>query len=235
MRAAVVTFPGSNCDYDLYKAVEQVGGEATFVWHRERAASGATTPSCCPAASATATTCAPARSRGSARSWRTCARSPNAGGPCSASATASRSCARPACCPARWCATLAPLREGDVLLRVERTDTPFTTTTRGAGAALPHRARRGQLRGRRATLERLEAEGAWSSATSTPTGEATDAANPNGSWHNIAGIINEAGNVLGMMPHPERAWSAARLDRRARALSRRSRRASTAARPGRSG
>jgi phosphoribosylformylglycinamidine synthase len=36
VRAAVVTFPGSNCDYDLYKAVEQVGGEPTFVWHRER-------------------------------------------------------------------------------------------------------------------------------------------------------------------------------------------------------
>ena len=36
-------------------------------------------------------------------------------------------------------------------------------------------------------------------------GEATDAANPNGSWHNIAGIINDNGNVLGMMPHPERA------------------------------
>jgi phosphoribosylformylglycinamidine synthase I len=36
MKMAVITFPGSNCDYDLYKAVQQVGGEATFVWHRER-------------------------------------------------------------------------------------------------------------------------------------------------------------------------------------------------------
>ncbi|HEX6068816.1 MAG TPA: phosphoribosylformylglycinamidine synthase subunit PurQ, partial [Longimicrobiaceae bacterium] len=35
--------------------------------------------------------------------------------------------------------------------------------------------------------------------------EADDAANPNGSEHNIAGIMNEAGNVMGMMPHPERA------------------------------
>jgi phosphoribosylformylglycinamidine synthase len=33
----------------------------------------------------------------------------------------------------------------------------------------------------------------------------TDESNPNGSWHNIAGIRNEQGNVLGMMPHPERA------------------------------
>ena len=40
------------------------------------------------------------------------------------------------------------------------------------------------------------------------SGEATDAANPNGSSRNIAGIINEAGNVLGMMPHPERCCEA---------------------------
>ena len=40
MKVAVVTFPGSNCDYDLYKAVQQVGGEATFVWHRERGLAG---------------------------------------------------------------------------------------------------------------------------------------------------------------------------------------------------
>ncbi len=36
-------------------------------------------------------------------------------------------------------------------------------------------------------------------------GNPTPESNPNGSWHNIAGITNEAGNVLGMMPHPERA------------------------------
>ena len=38
-------------------------------------------------------------------------------------------------------------------------------------------------------------------------GEATEIGNPNGSWHNIAGITNERGNVLGMMPHPERVIS----------------------------
>ncbi|MAO54487.1 MAG: hypothetical protein CMM61_02155 [Rhodospirillaceae bacterium] len=40
-------------------------------------------------------------------------------------------------------------------------------------------------------------------------GAASDAANPNGSRRNIAGIVNEAGNVLGMMPHPERLAEAA--------------------------
>ena len=36
MKVAVITFPGSNCDYDLYKAAQQVGGDASFIWHRER-------------------------------------------------------------------------------------------------------------------------------------------------------------------------------------------------------
>lgn len=40
MKVAVVTFPGSNCDYDLYKAIQQVGGAPTFVWHRERGLDG---------------------------------------------------------------------------------------------------------------------------------------------------------------------------------------------------
>ena len=39
----------------------------------------------------------------------------------------------------------------------------------------------------------------------TPTGEVHPSANPNGSLHNIAGIVNETGNVFGLMPHPERA------------------------------
>ena len=56
-----------------------------------------------------------------------------------------------------------------------------------------------------ATLDRLEAEGQVLFRYCEPSGEITAAANPNGSARNIAGIINERGNVLGMMPHPERS------------------------------
>ena len=56
-----------------------------------------------------------------------------------------------------------------------------------------------------ATLERLEAEGRVIFRYVDATGSATAEANPNGSWHNIAGIANDRGNILGMMPHPERA------------------------------
>ena len=56
-----------------------------------------------------------------------------------------------------------------------------------------------------ATLARLETNNRVVFRYSTAAGEIATAANPNGSLHNIAGIVNERGNVLGMMPHPERA------------------------------
>ena len=59
-----------------------------------------------------------------------------------------------------------------------------------------------------ATLEELERSGRVAFRYCTKEGEVTAEANPNGSVHNIAGIVNERGNVLGMMPHPERAVEA---------------------------
>ena len=58
------------------------------------------------------------------------------------------------------------------------------------------------------TLERLQANGQVVLRYSDGEGRLTEAANPNGSTDNIAGICNEAGNVFGLMPHPERASEA---------------------------
>ena len=52
-------------------------------------------------------------------------------------------------------------------------------------------------------MARLEGDGRIPVRCCDESGAVTDAANPNGSLNNIAGILNEAGNVLGMMPHPE--------------------------------
>ena len=103
-----------------------------------------------------------------------------------------------------------------VHVRVEQTDTPFTGgAPSGPGAADADRARRRQLlrAARRARAARSEPAGR-SSATPTPTGEVDDAANPNGSVHAIAGLCNEARNVVGLMPHPERACEPAARQRR---------------------
>jgi phosphoribosylformylglycinamidine synthase len=94
----------------------------------------------------------------------------------------------------------------DVLLRVERADTLFTSDyTEGQILRVPIAHGEGNYEADAATLELLESEGRVVFRYVDASGAPTDEANPNGSWHNIAGITNAGGNVLGMMPHPERA------------------------------
>ena len=67
VRVGVVVFPGTNCELDVAWAVEQLGGEAELLWHGDAHACATSTRSSCPAASPTATTCAPAPSPASRR------------------------------------------------------------------------------------------------------------------------------------------------------------------------
>jgi phosphoribosylformylglycinamidine synthase len=94
----------------------------------------------------------------------------------------------------------------DVLIRVERTDTVFTGDyATGQILRIPIAHGEGSYEADEPTLARLEGEGRIVFRYVDAAGEPTAGCNPNGSCNNIAGIVNEAGNVLGMMPHPERA------------------------------
>jgi phosphoribosylformylglycinamidine synthase len=96
-----------------------------------------------------------------------------------------------------------------VHIRVENEATPFTTACRrGQVLSMPISHGDGRYYADAETLAMLEAEGRVVFRYCTPAGEATPEANPNGSLGNIAGIVNDGGNVLGMMPHPERACEA---------------------------
>ena len=91
-------------------------------------------------------------------------------------------------------------------IRVERTDTIFTSACRpGQTLMVPISHGEGNYYADDATLDMLEATGRVLFRYATPDGRVTPEANPNGSRRNIAGILNEGGNVLGMMPHPERS------------------------------
>ena len=91
-------------------------------------------------------------------------------------------------------------------LRTENTDTPFThLATPGQVLAVPISHGEGNYQADAQTIDLLERTGRVVFRYCTPEGEITPEANPNGSVNNIAGIINERGNVLGMMPHPERS------------------------------
>jgi phosphoribosylformylglycinamidine synthase len=93
-----------------------------------------------------------------------------------------------------------------VNLKVENADTLFTNTCRpGEVLEIPIAHGDGNYFTDVETLARLEANHRIVFRYCGEHGDVVDEANPNGSVNNIAGIINEAGNVLGMMPHPERA------------------------------
>jgi len=93
----------------------------------------------------------------------------------------------------------------DVYLRVENAQTLFTAGyAAGQVVRMPVAHHDGNYFADAATLDALESEGRVAFRYCAPDGAATGDANPNGSARNIAGILNAAGNVLGMMPHPER-------------------------------
>ena len=96
-----------------------------------------------------------------------------------------------------------------VYLRTEATDTPFThNLAQGEVLQIPIGHMEGNYYCDESTLSDLQKNARIVFRYSTPDGEITPEANPNGSLDNIAGICNESRNVLGMMPHPDRSSEA---------------------------
>jgi len=91
-----------------------------------------------------------------------------------------------------------------VRMRVESDATPFTRGLRGDLVRMPIAHGEGCWTADEATVDRVERDGLVAFRYVDERGAATPDANPNGSANNIAGLRNEAGNVVGLMPHPER-------------------------------
>ncbi len=206
MRVAVITFPGSNCDYDLYKAVQQVGGEPTFVWHRERGLDGFDTVMLPGGFSYGDYLRAGAIARMSPVMEDVVAYA-QAGGPVLGICNGFQILCEAGLLPGALVRNASLRFEGkDVRLAIERTDTMFTSRYEpGRILTVPIAHGEGNFVADEEVLERLEGEGRVVFRYVDSRGAVTPEANPNGSRNNIAGIINERGNVLGMMPHPERA------------------------------
>ena len=93
----------------------------------------------------------------------------------------------------------------DVYLKVERASAPFTGKYRaGQVVRFPIAHAEGNYFADGETLKRLEGDGLVAFRYASADGTVSDDSNPNGAIHSIAGIVNDKGNVLGMMPHPER-------------------------------
>jgi phosphoribosylformylglycinamidine synthase len=198
LKSAVIVFPGSNCDRDMAVALEQVtGAEPALVWHRETALPQGVDLVAIPGGF----------SYGDyLRSGAMAARSPVMRAVIDAAA---RGVAVLGVCNGFQILTEAGLLPGalmrnaglhfvcrDVALKVENSRSDFTSRYQeGEKIVIPVAHHDGNYQADAETLDRLEGEGRIAFRY---------AAQCNGSARDIAGILNESGNVLGMMPHPER-------------------------------
>jgi len=207
MKFGVVTFPGSNGDYDAYQAaIEALGEEATFLWHKDHDLQGSDVVILPGGFSYGDYLRAGAIARFSPI-MQEVVQHAQRGGPVLAICNGFQIACEAGLLPG------ALLRNASLKfvcapigIRVETTDTLFTSRyERGQRIVVPIAHGDGRYSADAETIERLEGEGRVVFRYAPSDLEAEEAYNPNGSMHDIAGIVNEGGNVLGMMPHPERA------------------------------
>jgi phosphoribosylformylglycinamidine synthase I len=211
MKFAVVVFPGSNCDHDAYHAIGAVlGREVEFVWHGSEDLAGADAV-ILPGGFAYGDYLRTGAIARFSPVMRAVARHARAGGLVLGVCNGFQVLLEAGLLPGAMLPN-AGLRFvcRYVHIRVETTATPFTAAARrGQVLRVPIAHGEGNYVCDPETLARLEREDRIAFRYATPAGEITPEANPNGSLANIAGILNEGRNVLGMMPHPERAAEAA--------------------------
>ena len=207
MKFGIVTFPGSNCDYDAFHAVtDALGEEAVYLWHRDTDLAGADVVILPGGFSYGDYLRAGAIARFSPIMAEVVAHAKR-GGPVLAVCNGFQIACEAGLLPGALLrnASLSFISEM-VRLRVETTSSIFTSGySAGQILRVPIAHGEGRYTAETATLERLEGEGRIAFRYVNQEGVAEEAANPNGSMRSIAGIVSDAGNVLGMMPHPERA------------------------------
>ena len=206
MNVAVVTFPGSNCDQDCFRSVELAGGSPRYVWHRERSLGGADAV-IVPGGFAHGDYLRPgAIARFSPIMDAVIAFARDGGmvvGICNGFQVLCEAGLLPG---ALLRNESLRFQSHDCALRVERGGTAFTRQYReGQVLRMPLSHADGNYYADPETLSELEAAGHVLFRYCDARGATTDEANPNGSLNHIAGIVNARGNVLGMMPHPDRA------------------------------
>lgn len=209
MKFGIVTFPGSNCDYDAYHAVTDVlGEEAVYLWHKDHDLQGSDVIILPGGFSYGDYLRVGAIARFSPIMAEVAAHA-KAGGPVLGICNGFQIACEAGLLPGALLRNAHLQFVSDaVRIRVENTETMFTDLyERGEVLRIPVAHGDGRFVAPEETLDRLEGEGRVVFRYVDAAGNVTPSSNPNGSERNIAGIINDNGNVLGLMPHPERACS----------------------------
>jgi len=207
MKFAIVVFPGSNCDHDAHYAAEHVlGQQAELVWHKDTSLGGADVV-VLPGGFAHGDylrTGAIARFSPIMQAVQAFAA---AGGPVLGICNGFQVLLEAGLLPGAMLRNeRLHFRCEHVFVKVEQTDTPFTLASApGRLLRIPIAHGEGNYYAEPEVVERLERDRQVVFRYVDGSGAPTPEANPNGSVHNIAGICSPARNVVGLMPHPERA------------------------------
>ena len=206
MRIAVITFPASNCDRDAAAAIRALGGAPLPVHHSASELPPRLDGIILPGGFSYGDYLRPGCMAAHSPIMREVSRNAAAGMPVLGICNGFQLLTEAGLLPG------ALLRNRDLLfvcrttrVRVEHAASPFLREyRRGAVLAMPVAHKDGNYHADPETLRRLEDERQILLRYCDETGAPTEAANPNGSARNIAAVSNPAGNVMGLMPHPER-------------------------------
>jgi phosphoribosylformylglycinamidine synthase I len=209
MKFGIVTFPGSNCDYDAFHGVTEIlGEEAVYLWHKDHDLQGSDVVILPGGFSYGDYLRAGAIARFSPIMQEVVAHA-RSGAPVIGICNGFQIACEAGLLPGALMRNSHLQFVSDVVrIRVENADTMYTHLYKtGEVLRIPVAHGDGRYFAPADVLDRLEDNRQVVFRYVDRNGEATADSNPNGSERNIAGVVNDAGNVLGMMPHPERACS----------------------------
>lgn len=206
MRFGVVVFPGSNCDHDCYHVLKHVlQQDVRFIWHKEHDL-GALDAVLLPGGFSYGDYLRTGAIARFAPIMEEVIRFAHDGGSVLGICNGFQILCEAGLLPGVLMRN-AHLRFASqaVCLKIENNDTRFTRGIRVPVLKMPIAHGDGSYYAPPEVVQKLHANAQILFRYCKPHGEITNDANPNGALQNIAGIMNEAGNVMGLMPHPERA------------------------------